>query len=352
MRISAHLTAVTGCARTTIAVFVLALTVASIPRNAQAQPASVQAEQLFRQGKKLMSEGKLAEACKAFDGSYRRDAAVSTLLNLADCREKNKQYASAWGYFLDAERKTRGDTAQANFNRTARERAAALEAKLSFLIINVPAEASIEGLTITRNGIEVDSAEWNTDIPVDGGDYVIEGKAPGYEAWSTKITVADAKHKQSVNVPKFRQRPNMDKSTTSERKQRVPEAPPVGEPIEASGSSRKAVGKMTLAGGGVLVVGGLAAGYFAQQKWSEAKDLCGDDLICDSAADRMTGDALVDAARFRGNVSTIVTGVGVAAIGGGVILWLTAPSNERSSTVSITPTLTGNSVGVAIGGAL
>src|SRR5690349_11906109 len=107
---------------------------------AQAQPASVQAEQLFRQGKKLMGEGKIAEACKAFEGSYRKDEAVSTLLNLADCREKNKQYASAWGHYLDAERKTRGDAAQATFNRTARERSVALESRLSYLIINVSKE--------------------------------------------------------------------------------------------------------------------------------------------------------------------------------------------------------------------
>ncbi|KAB2910863.1 MAG: hypothetical protein F9K40_01805 [Kofleriaceae bacterium] len=319
---------------------------------AHAQPASVQAEQLFRQGKKLMGEGKIAEACKAFEGSYRKDEAVSTLLNLADCREKNKQYASAWGYFLDAERTTRGDASQATFNRTARERAKALEAKLSYLIINVPAESNIEGLAITRNGLPVDEAEWNTDIPVDGGDYVIEGKAPGYEAWSTKISVAESGDKESVNVPKFRQRPTAPTDKTPDdvvvrpRLDPTPDAPPVS-------SSRKTVGKITIAGGGALVLGGLAVGYMAQQKWSEAKDVCGADLVCDSAGERMTGQELVDAARFRGNLSTILTGAGIATVGVGVVLWVTAPKKEsRRGSIAIMPSVSPEGVALAIGGAL
>jgi hypothetical protein len=316
----------------------------AVEHVAHAQPASVQAEQLFRQGKKLMSEGKLAEACKAFDGSYRRDAAVSTLLNLADCREKNKQYASAWGYFLDAERKTRGDAAQANFNRTARDRASALEARLSYLIINVPAEASIEGLTIMRNGIEVDSAEWNTDIPVDGGEYVIEGKAPGYEAWSTKITVGESGDKESVNVPKFRQRPDIVAKDNPADETKPQNAAP-SRPASPVSSSRRTIGKVAVASGGVLAVGGLGIGYMAQQRWAEAQAACGADLVCESDADRAAGQAAVDSARTRGNISTIVTGAGVAAIGIGTALWLTAPSAEARSTGR-----TAGLVTVAVGG--
>ena len=56
--------------------------------------ASPQAEALFRDGKQLMKEGKLAEACAAFEGSERAEHNVATVLSLADCREKNHQYAS------------------------------------------------------------------------------------------------------------------------------------------------------------------------------------------------------------------------------------------------------------------
>ena len=55
---------------------------------AQANP---QAEALFRDGKELMKQGKVAEACTAFEGSERTEHSLVTLMNLADCREKNGQ---------------------------------------------------------------------------------------------------------------------------------------------------------------------------------------------------------------------------------------------------------------------
>ncbi len=337
------------------------LGLALVAAPVSAQPASAQAEQLFREGKRLMGEGKLADACRAFEGSYRKDEVVTTLLNLADCREKNGQLASAWGHFLDAERMTRSDAAQATFNRTARDRAGKLEARLSYLIINVPASANVDGLAITRNGVPVDEAEWNTDIPVDGGEYVVEGKAPGYEAWSTRVTVGAERDKQSVNVPRFRERPRADEplrdggagAGAAGAADGGAASAGTGGDDRGGGSGRKTAGVVTLAGGGALVLGGLALGYLAQQKWSEAKDLCGDDLICDSAADHMAGQALVDAARFRGNVSTVVTASGVVAIGAGVVLWLTAPRSERRATsVTLSPVVRADGVGVVIGGAL
>jgi hypothetical protein len=342
--------------RPSLLIVTTALLLVSTASVAHAQGGnSAQAEQLFREGKRLMGEGKIAEACKAFEGSYRKDAVVTTLLNLADCREKNGQFATAWGNFLDAERMSRGHATQANFNSTARKRATGLEAKLSYLIINVPAGAAVDGLVITRNGNVVDEAEWNTDIPVDGGDYVIEGKAPGYEAWSTRVTVGNERDKQSVNVPKFRERPGTP-GTGDGSEVTPPDPGDKGVPVpadRAAGSGRKKLGVVAVAGGGALVLGGLAVGYLAQQKWSEAKELCGDDLVCDTAADRMAGDALVDAARFRGNVSTIVTGVGIAAVGVGVVLWVTAPKAEtRRGAVSLTPVVSRDSVGLVLGGAL
>jgi hypothetical protein len=336
--------------RSTLGVFVVATVAFCAP--ALAQESGV-AEKLFREGKRLMGEGKVAEACKAFEGSYRKDAVVSTLLNLADCREKNAQYATAWGHFLDAERLARGQADQATFVPIARDRAAKLEPRLSYLIVNVPREANVAGLQISRNGVVVDEAEWNTDIPVDGGEYVVEGKAPGYEAWSTKVTVGAEKDKKSVNVPRFRERPGsggvasgpVDSDGPDDRTPPPPRA----------GSGRKKLGIITMAGGGALVLGGLATGYLAQQKWSDAKAVCGDDLVCDTADDRARGQKLVDAARMRGNVSTVLTAGGIVAVGVGVALWLTAPSGAsepRDTALYLAPTVAPGTAGLVLGGSL
>ena len=305
------------------------------------------AEQLFREGRRLMSEGRIAQACSAFEGSYRKDPAVSTLLNLADCREKNGQYASAWGHFLDAERLARGTPEAANFGAVARDRAARLESRLSYLSINVSGESNVQGLQILRNGHAVDQAEWSVDIPVDGGEYVIIGKAPGYEAWSTTVTVAAERDKQSVNVPKFRSR-----SALTGNEETPNEVIDVENSTPRRTKSRRMASTLVL-GGSAMVVGGLTLGYLAHQRWADAKDLCGSDLYCDTEMDYERARRLADSARLRAHVSTAATGVGLAAIGVGIVLWFTTPTDGPRGGISrVAPSVTLDYVGVVIGGSL
>ena len=303
---------------------------------ASAAPAFAQgsqaAESLFRQGKALMQEGKIDEACTAFEGSYKKDPAVSTLLNLADCREKNGQYASAWGHFIDAMRMTRGDNAQAALFNTAKDRSQRLEGRLSYLIINVPDEARVEGLEITRNGVRVDSEEWNLDIPVDGGIYKVEGKAPAYEAWSTTVTVGPEKDKQSVNVPKFNEMP----------KKELPGGG--GEaPSSFTGKRKIAAG---VAGAGVIaaVVGTV---FYTQ----------GNGLYDDAkkATDQATRDSRYDDANGKYLQAQILWGAGAAMVGAAAFLWFTGgpqavESSVESEGVTFAPHLAPGSAGFVLGG--
>src|SRR6185503_2435614 len=158
------------------------------------------AETLFRDGKRLIKEGTIAEACNAFEGSERLEHNVSTVLSLADCREREGRLATAWGLFLQADAETRSDPTKVQLNDVAKRRAKALEEKLSYLTISVSDEARIRDLEITRDDKVVDPAEWNRAIPVDNGDHVIAGKAPGHEPWSTKVTIAPL-DKKAVEVP-------------------------------------------------------------------------------------------------------------------------------------------------------
>src|SRR5215471_15410206 len=100
---------------------------------ARAQPSGAQAEALFREGKDLMAKGKVAEACAAFDASQKLEPEVTTLLNLAACREKNDQLATAWGLFLEAERQTRtsSDPPTQQLHQVATSHASKLEPRLS-----------------------------------------------------------------------------------------------------------------------------------------------------------------------------------------------------------------------------
>src|SRR5439155_15601308 len=95
------------------------------------------------------------------------DPAPGTELNLADCYEKTDRFASAWGMFQQAadDERRAGD---ADAEKLARDRAAALVGKLSRLTIQLPKEA-IPGLTITRNDAAVEAGLLGTAMPVDAG---------------------------------------------------------------------------------------------------------------------------------------------------------------------------------------
>jgi len=176
--------------------------VAAAASRGAAQPATVQAQSLFDEGRRLMKAGKTVEACTAFEASQKLDPAVTTLLNLADCREQNHQLATAWGLFVDANRMAR-DAGNDKLAKVATSHARKLEPRLSRLTIAVPADRSFAGLEVLRGKDPVDPASWNHALPVDGGSYTITARGPGREPWSTTRTIRPEGDGQTIEVPRL-----------------------------------------------------------------------------------------------------------------------------------------------------
>lgn len=174
---------------------------ATQPGAPSATDARALAEMLFFTARGLMEAGRYAEACGKLSESYRLDPAPGTLLNLAVCNEKIGKTASAWGEFRDSVAEARR-TNRADREKLALEHIAALEPELSYLIISVPpAVRGIRGLEITRNGIPLTSAAWDTDLPVDPGDVEVIEKAPLYKPKTLHVTVAAKQHATLAAVP-------------------------------------------------------------------------------------------------------------------------------------------------------
>ncbi len=308
------------------------------------------AEQTFRDGIDLMDDGKFKEACEAFETSQQLDPAVNTLANLANCREKNGQLATAWVLFLELERQTRGAKKRElkDLNKVANKRANNIQPKLSYMTISVPDESRIEGLLIKRNGEVIESSLWNRAIPIDGGDYTVSGEAPGHEPWETHVFVATEKAKVTVDVPKFKEAAKLVEETQPEEKKpeekKVAEEKPVDvedrmpapEPSPGMFTTQRKIA----VGVGVLGVAGVAAAFVLGGKATDledqAHDLC-PTQVCPGMSDQANG--LLDDARAKAFQANIALGVGAAAVVGAAVLWFTGgPSGGGGEkTLAVTP---------------
>ena len=157
---------------------VTCLTLSTEPACAQSASDGATAQALFDRGKKLMKDGKFAEASSALEESQRIEPRSGTLLNLAACYEQSSRLASAWSTYLEAATLAKS-TGNAERERGARQRAAALAPRLSKLVISAASAGSTAGLEITRDGQLVGPAQLGLPLPADAGAHSVAAKAPG-----------------------------------------------------------------------------------------------------------------------------------------------------------------------------
>lgn len=293
--------------------------------NAQSPGASAEAEQLFRDGKSLMAAGDYAQACEAFAGSMRQEPLPTTAVNLADCREKNQQYASAWGAFLEAARLARSRPELDALRALAESRAKTLEPRLSRLTIVVSDDRAVPGLVITRNGVPIEAAAWNRAMPVDGDTYLVEGNAPSFEPWSARVKVGAAQDAQTLAMPALVQ---LTIATA---------APTKARPARLTGTRKAALG---LGAGGLL---GLGAGLVLELKSRGTYD----DAKTAATADERHN--LTDEANQQRLFGTIAAGAGIALIGAGVYLWVKGKPGA-SDHLALRPTIAPNGVTASLTG--
>ena len=230
---------------------ILMLAVASVlatVASARAQDAS--AEVLFRDGDRLMAEGKLTAACTAFEASNRVEARAGTLIRLGDCREKNGQLASAWSAYADAESRAKDPTKQ----KVAAAKVRRLEPRLSRLTISVA--TPVAALVIHRDRIAIDPALWSRALPIDGGAYVIRATADGFAPWQATVAVPDQDGVVTVVVPALRALPRAAQPPRSAR-DRTDATPASSEQSRRLSGKRKAA--IGLGAGGVAVLGAVHA---------------------------------------------------------------------------------------------
>ncbi|HEY1955000.1 MAG TPA: hypothetical protein VGH28_05295 [Polyangiaceae bacterium] len=300
----------------------------SIARAAGADDKAA-AQALFDDGRKLMEQGKYAEACPKLESSERLDPGAGTLLNLAACYDKNGQTASAWVTYTDAA--TASQDRHPDWAARATARAKALFPGLSHLTVDVP--NAPDGLEVKRDGKVLESGSYGTAMPVDPGHHMIDATAPGKLPFHQEVDVGARGAQSNVTV-------KLDPAPVA-TVQHPEEHPTTGatttEPAlrdTGRGNGMRIAG-LTVLGVGVagVIVGGVFGGLAIGKK-NDAAGMCLPDFSkCTSA-----GKAVVDDGLTFANVSTVAFIAGGVLAAVGLVVFLVAPSSKERVAVSIAPT--------------
>ena len=337
--------------RTHSILFVVAAVTAGAS-SAYAQQAAAQAEALFDEGKKLMGQGKTAEACAAFESSQKLESRVTTLLNLAACREKNGELASAWARFVEAERQTRGSKSagEKKLNQTAKDRAGKLAARLSKLTITVTQDVS--GLEVLRDGTAVDRGAWNTALPVDGGSFTIVARAPGYREWSARLTLGVERDLKVIAVPALQKETAAapsggGKAQPPKKPNHEDGSPPDETPEDSPGPPSRVLPIALAVTGGALLGGAIVLEVMARSKYDDAK----------VEPDNAKQESLWKSANTRRYVAEAFAGAAVVSIGVSIFLFVRAGGSgepeeveARASRVRVQPVASPSLTGLLIDG--
>lgn len=266
------------------------------------------AEALFQAGRGLLAEGKVDDACAKLAESERLEPGGGTLLLLAICHERQGRWATAADELRTARARARRDQ-RVDREKLADEHLAAVLPKIARLVVT----GAPRGAKLVLDGTELSSVAAGVPLPVDPGERRLRVEATGYEPWEIAVRVG---------------------TTASEVKVAVPPLVPVAAPAPSSpapspvedaprGGAQRTAGWI-VAGAGLAAAGvGSVFGLQAIDRSGDAKALC-DPAACDS----LEALSLNEDARSSALAANVTIGLGVAALAGGLLLVLTAPSSD------------------------
>jgi len=241
---------------------VVCLLVAAVPARADDRQAAAQAA--FEEGRRLLANGKLEEACAQMAASQSLDPAPGTLANLASCNEARGLVATSWAQWIEVE--TLSHTGgNAKREKLAKSHVEALRPRLPRLRIHVVAP----GTAIRRNDEVIPAALLDTDIPVDPGAQRLVASAPGMAELTREVTVTEGQL-TSVEIPALAPLPAV-----------APAPTPAPDAVASPGRALRIAGIATAAGGVAVLALGLKfhsdAGALADQvghatTWSPSLD--------------------------------------------------------------------------------
>jgi hypothetical protein len=302
-------------------VAVLALCVAlGMTTPAQAEDRAT-AEALFQAGREAMDARDYKTACDRFEESHRLEPTAGALLNLANCRDKLGELATAWQRFQEAiEKLPAGDSRLA----VAKERSKALEPRIPKLVLLM--SGAPDGLTVLRDGVELGKGSLNLPLPVNPGVHQVIVRVPGRKDWQSSVELKESERRElalALGEPLPTTAPDASESRPSPVAE-APAAQPEKPADRSTGSGQRTLG---FAIGGLGLAGlatSLITGAMVISRKSTVERECNGNLCTQAGLDA------ADSGKTLSTVSTIAFAVGAAGVGVGTYLILSASDEQRA----------------------
>ena len=305
-----------------------------------AQPAlaqSPQPDELFQQGKALLQQRRVAEACQKFEASLALARRGGTLLNLAVCREEEGRTASALTLFEQARERAQEDQRQDRLTLVD-EHVAALRPRLSWLTIAPASGVAPAGLTIRCDDSTLTRENWGEPQAMDPGEHVITAAAPGRTPITVKVQVrANADH-QSVSLPEL----SPISAAPAPAEPVVRPVAPARSAEPATSTAHPVLGFAVLGIGAAGVIVGSGFGIVAIVDSNQSRALCSGPPCSVEARQEN------EHARSAAHVANVAIPAGLAVAGLGLFLILReaerppARASRGTSSIQFKPALTRN----------
>ena len=278
------------------------------------------ATRLFEEGVALRDKDP-AQACVKFRASFARNSQpIGTLLNIAQCDEREGKIASALARYAEARDRAREqnitDPSKApEAEKVAAQHVAKLEPEIPHVSITLAEQ--LPDMRVVVDGHMVDLGSL-TNVAIDPGERSVEVGAPGRVTYRTTVSIK-ARERKQVAIP----------------------------PLAKLTSLRRTTGKITVASGAGLVGAGLVLGLVATSRYHAQfgpPPLCNEQTKeCESS----DASSKAESARTLGTVATVIGVVGLAAVGTGTYLWLRTPPPVSERKVSVRPHVAPGFAGIA-----
>jgi hypothetical protein len=314
------------------------------------------ADALFKEGKQLMSEKRYADACNAFEESYKLDPGIGAQLNIAKCYEEWGKLGRAFSSYQLSEKMAR-DAGDARADKI-KEIIAELDSQVPRLTIRLPKDAP-KGFQVTMD---------KKPVTVLGEAFVVDPGPKTLEWWvgdgpkKQKIVAVErgGESEVTLDVPKgtvVKSEGGSGGGGGDDQKSQ-PTTPSVDKPATPGRTQR--IGGIALGGAGVLAIGvSSIMTLSARGKYNDALD-----MYCNGMTNGCSAQGLeiTHEARSTANTATVIFLAGLAAVGGGVALYLLAPkanavdededegANDDEASRYIVPSVSPDGAGVVYGG--